>query len=248
MPHQTKFNYTVETFQVDAKGQTHIFQLLNFLQDAAHKHATQLDFGQDALLQEGKLWVLSRMYCEIIRLPVLGEQIKVITWVKSIRGAVSEREFILKAEGEVLMKASSLWFCLGVESRKPSRIPAHFVERMVADNNYATGQGTLKIEPHPNGKHLSTINETARFSDIDMAGHVNNVIYAKWAFDGLPKETLGQRQLKTLSINYLDEAMVAASMDIQLVQVSDSVYLSIILDTQSSSPICLVESAWSLFH
>ena len=245
MSHQAKFNYTVETFQVDAKGQAHIFQLLNFLQDAAHKHATQLDFGQDALLKEGKLWVLSRLYCEIKRLPVLGEFIQVATWVKSFRGAVSEREFIMYLEGEVLMKASSLWFCLGLESRKPSRIPAHFVERMVANNIYATGQGTQKIEPHPNGKPWPTINETARYSDIDMAGHVNNAIYAKWALDGLPLEIHDQRQLKTLSINYLDEAMAAANMDIQLIQVSDSMYLSKIIDNSSSSLFALVESTWS---
>lgn len=245
MSHQAKFNYTVETFQVDAKGQTHIFQLLNFLQDAAHKHATELDFGQDALLQEGKLWVLSRLYCEIIRLPVLGEFIQVATWVKSFRGAVSEREFIMYLEGEVLMKASSLWFCLGLESRKPSRIPANFVERMVANNIYATGQGTQKIEPHPIGKPLSIINETARFSDIDMAGHVNNVIYAKWALDGFPDKILGQRQLKTLSINYLDEAMIAANMDIQLIQISNSMYLSKIIDNSSSSLFALIESTWS---
>ena len=63
---------------------------------------------------------------------------------------------------------------------------------------------------------------TARYSDLDMNGHVNNVNYVEWALDSIGFDVTSKLPLKELFVNYNAE-----------VKLGDEVVLKVWEDTES---------------
>jgi medium-chain acyl-[acyl-carrier-protein] hydrolase len=237
------YSYKIRSYHTDGSGVIFIHQLLNFLQDAAHNHADGFGFGQKQLAEFDLVWVLSRLNIEIGSLPRHGETIELSTWVKSIRGSISEREFRIEQGGSLLVSASSLWFCLSSKSHKPVRLQASLVNIMKPYDTYATVEGTIKIgEVGPErveAKHFE-----AQYSDIDMVDHVNNATYARWGIDELQKSFLSEKQISKLIINYNDQCFLGDSVEASHSSLDKDGLYHEINNTSSGSTLCRMRSYW----
>lgn len=200
------YTYTIRSYQTDDTGHLFIQQLFNLLQDAAHKHADGIGFGQRQLEKHNLFWVLSRLSLEIVKIPNVGDEVYLSTWVKSIRGAVSEREFSISIGDQIIINASSLWFSLSGENHKPTRLPTTYSDLMIINDEYAHKGGSVKvIEDVADNKQSSGQNLVVQHSDIDMVEHVNNATYVRWIMDELFDKTSPKKQLVGMDINYLGE-------------------------------------------
>jgi acyl-ACP thioesterase len=239
------FTYKIRSYHTDASGNLFVHQLLNFLQDAAHNHADGLCFGQEQLTRQDLFWVLSRLTIEISSLPKHGQEIRLSTWVKSIRGAISEREFSISVDDKALVNASSLWFCLAGQSHKPAKLPKEFSNLMEIKDSYATTSGTKKVGELPTlgDKSIGTI-VTANYSDIDMVDHVNNATYARWVMDEVPVEYLQNNTLVKIDINYLGECFLGEKVNASHRQVAESNLLHEVENRNTKQPICRAQTQW----
>jgi acyl-ACP thioesterase len=68
-------------------------------------------------------------------------------------------------------------------------------------------------------------NRTARFSDIDFNGHVNNTVYADIMCDALP-EDYQKRVPKSFEINYVNEVLQGEHLEILAFVSDDEVVIS----------------------
>ena len=239
------YSYTIRSYHTDANGRLFIHQLLNFLQDAAHKHADGYGFGQKQLENDNLFWVLSRLSVAIISLPKVGDEIILSTWVKSIRGAVSEREFSINLGEETIINASSLWFCLSGESDKPTRLPSNYVDLMSINNNYSIHDGAVKvIDPESADNKKVGLVIKAAHSDIDMVDHVNNAAYVRWLMDELTQEFYSINQLKKLNINYLGECFLGNTVSVSHHSQSNTTLQHEVTNTSSGKVICRANSIW----
>ena len=209
------YRYTIRSYQTDDKGQLFIHQLFNLLQDAAHKHADGIGFGQRQLVEENLFWVLSRLSLEIVKIPKVGDDVHLSTWVKSIRGAVSEREFSISIGDEIIINASSLWFSLSGENHKPTRLPTTYSDLMIINDEYAHDGGSVKVIEDINENNQSSGQKlTVQHSDIDMVEHVNNATYVRWIMDELYDQPPLNKQLVSLHINYLGECFHGETVNV----------------------------------
>ena len=64
-----------------------------FLVRSAINHSEYLKFGYTNLIEENLSWVLFRLNIKIERLPVLNEEITVVTWPCDLSGISASREF-----------------------------------------------------------------------------------------------------------------------------------------------------------
>ena len=245
MPAKKSFTYPIRSYHADANGRLFVHQLFNFLQDTAHQHADGLGFGHQQLIEQDLFWVLSRLTIEVTSLPVQGDEIQLTTWVKSIRGSVSEREFILSLNDQVLVKASSLWFCLSAKTHKPTRVPAEYLSLMVPDDNYATSGGTEKIVTAAKEHERETGNlVTARYSDTDMVNHVNNAVYIRWALDCFDVEHFNSHYLTGLSVNYLNECFAGEELRVYWWQLTADDFIHELVNEGKGEIICRVKTIW----
>ena len=239
------FTYPIRSYHTDVHGQLFTHQLLNFFQDAAHLHADGLGFGQQQLVKNDLMWVLSRLSFDILTLPQNSQEIEVQTWVKSIRGSISEREFCVKNEGQTIINASSLWFCLSANTHKPARLPVAYHNLMTVHDVYATLSGAKKV------KDLSALMPAVNFSEImacysdtDMAKHVNNAVYIRWALDSFKPDHYARYQLKALTINYLNETFFGDTVIIKYWQITDQEYYHEIINLSDKNLICRIKTNW----
>jgi acyl-ACP thioesterase len=197
--------YTVHTYETDARGVARPVALLNYLQDSAGEHAGRLGLSVVDLFKRGLTWVLSRYHVVIHRYPALGARLEVTTWPSGKRGRFATRDFeVADAGGGPVLSATSSWMVLDLASKQTLKVedvvgPAYAIERRAVDDPFAS----LPV--------LSASDAEARFrveaSHLDWNRHVNNAVYVQWALESVPPDVLFGRRPLDLEVSYRAEAL-----------------------------------------
>lgn len=198
--------FGIHTYEVDFEGRAHPASLLNFLQDAAGRHALAHGFSVPDLVRKGLTWVLSRYHARIFRYPMLGETVEVQTWPSGRQGVFALRDFMMTdADGGAVLTATSSWMILDLKSKKPVRmaglIPAEAVleERALPDDFRSLPE--IAETPDP-------VRFPVRRQDLDFNRHVNNVVYVQWGLEAVPREVLMSCRPSGIEISYKAEAFL----------------------------------------
>jgi medium-chain acyl-[acyl-carrier-protein] hydrolase len=177
--------------------------VLDAMQETAGRHAEILGVGVRDLHAKGLTWVLARLHVKINSVPAAGQTVHIATWPAGRHRLFAVREFRLSAAaGGEILRATSAWALMNMETRRPSRLDPHLPiftrhpERMVQDDfsplpplEGENGQTTFKAEA----------------ADIDINDHVNNTVYLEWALGAVPDDVRARKPL-TLEAAFLGEA------------------------------------------
>jgi acyl-ACP thioesterase len=175
----------VRASEIGPGGAMRLPALLDLFQESAGNSATSFGWGSDALLAQGKTWVLSRFHLRLRALPAWREEIAVETWPSGVHRVFALREFrALRADGSVLAEATSAWLLVAVPSKKPLRPPAEIAAaaagtppRVIADvfaPFAAPARGAVEGPPTRIGRF-----------DLDLNAHANNVAIFRALLEGL---------------------------------------------------------------
>ena len=196
--------YLIRNYEADQNGNLSPQVLLNFLQDIAASHARNLGVGVRDLHRHGFTWVLSRMHMRIHALPRSRTRIAIDTWPSHWSGIFSCREFEVFAEtGECLACATSSWAVIDRVTRRPVRLNEQLLpyrqnpRRALADD-FATLPRPTRFDREQRF--------SVRRSDLDLNGHVNNVVYAGWLLDTVPDEICQRYRLAAIELGFRSEA------------------------------------------
>src|SRR5512133_1057035 len=115
-------SFAVHTYEVDAFGTIAMPALSRYLQEIAGQHAAALGAGLEVLRARGFTWVLVRQRIENPRPIVLGDTLEIETWPAGVDRLAALREFVVRrADGTEVARASTQWFILDLETRRPVR-------------------------------------------------------------------------------------------------------------------------------
>ncbi|ACC98705.1 Acyl-ACP thioesterase [Elusimicrobium minutum Pei191] len=185
-----------------------VHMLCNYLQEGAGQDANNLSFGREQIGEHGVAWVLSRMQIELINKAVLGKKLKVKTWPSFSEKIISRREYIITDEdGKIILKCSSWWLILNLNTRKITRIPQHMLDLNTEKPDFMVEEGNFKLKTPQDAKPVFSKDFLVRLEDIDCNGHVNNTHYIAWAIETLPAEVVKNKTIKSLRINFKSECI-----------------------------------------
>jgi len=196
--------FAVRSFDVDRDGDLTPMALFCWLLEAAGRHARALGWGIQELQREGQTWMLSRCLMEVRHLPRWGDTVTVRTWPSGIERLFALRELrLLDGQGETLARATSAWLLLQADTRRPLRPPPELVALAEA----TPGRGDeLPWESLPELEHAATAGVfRPRSFDLDINGHVTAASLLRWVLESLSDETLTQRRLAWLAIEFRAE-------------------------------------------
>jgi len=167
------------------------------------------------------------------------------TWVKSVSGKRSEREFTIVKNNLTIVRASSLWFCLSQQDHRPALIPGEEKLIKVSLDKQAVTGGAIKVkQTEAVGSDLATGHILrARISDVDMANHVNNSAYVRWIMD----EALTNNQEKQVcrfSINYLSEVFLHDSIGVKRINNVQDTDIHEVINIDSGKVVCRSATSW----
>ena len=196
--------YTISWFDTDTHKRASLMAICNYLQESAWHHANHLGFGY---MKSGKIdhvWVIVRLLIKMERYPTWEDKITINTWPTGMQGLVAKREFeLLDGEGNHMGAASSQWFIIDKETRKP--LP-NVIDRDIVP--LITSTPVMEEQPSKiRIKEPLELLETnkARFSSIDMYGHVNNTRYVEWIINSIPEEIHRSTIIHSFLIEFLSE-------------------------------------------
>jgi acyl-ACP thioesterase len=187
----------------DDSPRLRLLQVLEEMMETAGRHAEKLRVGVRDLHAKGLTWVLARLHALVARVPEAGAEVRVATWPAGRHRIFAVREFQLHdAAGAELLRATSAWALMNLESRRPARLDPHLPvfsrhpRRMVEDG--------FPPLPPPYPQAGRTVFRAAG-DDIDLNDHVNNTVYLGWGLRSAPAAARCWNPVE-LEAAFLDEA------------------------------------------
>jgi len=233
---------SIKSYHTNQYGQASISSLFNILIEAAWAHAQVMDWGYDSLKSNNLFWVLSRMYFQVEKYPAWQDQITLNTWSAGTDGIYAYREYILENDkGEVILRASSAWLILDMETRKIFRLSEYrdtFPKRI--DPNACRAPKRIKPDTHPENLNYFPV----LFSELDINKHFNSVKYMERVLDDFGIDFLNSHEPAELEVNYLKEGQAGDRIAVTCTQLSESENLNCLVRESDGADLCVMRIVW----
>ena len=182
------FDSRVRYSETDEEGILSIEGMMNYLQDCSTFQSEDIGVGLSYMRGKKAAWWVYNWNIEIIRMPKLGDMIRIETWPHGFRGIFGYRNFVIRdAKGEILVQADSAWFYYDLESMTPSRPPKEDIDAYGSEERLAMSQVPRRMSIPEGGTELSAVTVTRHH--LDTNHHVNNAQYIEIARECLPEKT-----------------------------------------------------------
>lgn len=220
-----EYDFTVEPFHCDFQHRLFIGHLGNHMLNAADYHSDERGYGMNFLMKQHRTWVLSRFAIEVMEMPKAYDRIRVSTWVDKVMRYFTSRNFAITAtdSDHVYGYGRSIWAMIDTETRQPVDIMA------VGDGLIAKYIETERECPMAAPTRVKMQTETAneqsfraKYSDIDVNGHVNSVKYIDHILDLWNLDWYAQNALRRIDIAYTAEAHCDDELFIKREQIGDN--------------------------
>ncbi|MGA9270047.1 MAG: thioesterase family protein [Lutimonas sp.] len=115
------YSHKIRVMESDLDSLNHVNNVvyLQWVNDISEKHWNLL---ADQDLRSKYFWVVLRHEIDYMNQAVLGDQIKVVTWVGASKGVRSIRHVEMFVKDKPLVKASSTWCLIDAKTLRPTRI------------------------------------------------------------------------------------------------------------------------------
>jgi acyl-ACP thioesterase len=164
------------------------------------------------------------------------------TWPRTTKSLFALREFELTdSAGEQLGGGSSAWVVLDANTKKPQRLEKLLSGLRTGPEQLAVGSEPSKIEACTCPTVLTT---NARYSDIDLNGHVNSGRYIGWLLDSYAFEFHKTHQAHQIEVNYLSETRGGEEISIRAVELSPATWFHTIVKTDGAE-VCRARLFWT---
>lgn len=182
-------DFIIKPQEADLKHDILPSHLMWILQEAGVNQIEILQIGFDYLVEKKVTWALAGFEFDVKRAPKWKEKVTVFTWHKKKTGLFSYRDFEIKdSAGNILVVATSSWFIMDLENRRPARAE-EYIPKLEESSKCALDsklrRGSIG-QIHPECLPVYTSTQKVKFLDLDHNGHANNVHYIRWMFNSLP--------------------------------------------------------------
>ena len=234
--------FDAHSYAVDAFGLLSAPALSGWLQEAAGRHAEQIGVGVEVLKERGLTWVLARQAVEVDRPVAMGERAEVATWPSGADRLSAFRDFEIRVEGEVRIRAVSQWIVLDVATRKPVRprsvLPVDLVEETPHVLRLPSSRPPAP-EPAEIDRPFST-----RYLDIDRNLHVTNASYVEWACEAVPEETWRRARLRSFEVHFIAECLHGSRIRSLSAPAGDGAFVHSVRREEDGKELARLRTAW----
>ena len=236
-------SFIVRSYEVDSTGKATLAQIGNYFQEAAGKHAHQLNFDISHLHEKGLTWVLFRMQIDVDRFPERWEKITVNTWPSSGDGIRAFRDYqLLDDNGDQIAAGISQWMVLNIKTRRPARMPKEVTDMGLNVEKHMIDPSRKPFKKFESADDQAEIRVGA--DSLDMNNHANNVAYIKWLTGYLPADHLNSYKCRSIELQYHSECGLNDRIVSEYKKESESRYLHRITRKTDESLIAEGKSEW----
>lgn len=163
---------------VGPDGRAHLDAVARWLQDVAFADLLDADLGDTGT------WVVRRTMLRIERLPQFAEQLRLQTFCSGLAKSVAERRTTISGANGARIEAEAQWVQVDPATRMPTRLSEAFRGLYEPSSEGRRAPSRLR-HPAP-AADAERLEWQFADADVDLAGHVNNVVYWRIAEQHLP--------------------------------------------------------------
>ena len=173
---------------VDCFRKLRLGALMTMFQECCIAHTEELGMGRKMTLDKGLLWVINSESIQIDRLPEYDEEITLLCRPGKTMHFFFPRQFeVIDEKGNTIIKIGALWSLIDIKMRKMIDPSEHGIV-IDGENREGDVAPLMFIPPKPLENKVQI---KAKYSLVDINGHMNNASYLEFAQDLLePKELL----------------------------------------------------------
>ena len=157
-------------------------------------------------------------------MPYQYEEFSVQTWVENVYRLFTDRNFaVINKDGKKIGYARSVWAMINLNTRKPADLLTlhgwSIVDYVCDEPCPIEKPSRIKVtvkEP------VATI--TAKYSDIDINGHVNSIRYIEHILDLFPIELYKTKHIRRFEMAYVAESYYGDQLSFFQEEVSENEY------------------------
>ena len=232
--------FTIRAYEVGPDEAASVLVVCDLLQEAAGEHARASDREGFPLPDDGwATWAMSRLRVRIARLPRIREAIAVETWPSAVDRVRAERDFRVTAGAEPLAVATSQWFLIDVERRRPVRLPRAMDGFAALDKERALRLDAPAPAAPDAAEHRAVF--PVRRSDLDRVGHANNVRFVEWVLEALPSDD----GLAEVDVLYRSEAVAGDTVVSEAGPLAEGVRAHRLSRESDGRILALARTAWT---
>lgn len=197
MQNQLIRRYNLTAADCNAQMELPLSALVQNIIEVATDHANVLGVGYDRLVKDGNAWVLIRLSLEMERMPRVGADYVISTWVEDFNRHFSRRDFeisVVSADGdEVIGHVVSMWTVINSSTRKAESLdglgnldkvknPHGYVPAKaprVKPRDFMTGEITsydyrVAVSDTDSNRHLTSMRYIQLMVNLWKLGHYDN--------------------------------------------------------------------------
>ena len=200
------YSFVAEPFHVDFTGKLTLGVLGNHLLNCAGFHASERGFGMASVNEENYTWVLSRLAIEMEEMPRQYESFSIDTWVEDVYRLFTNRNYAIRnKDGRPIGYARSVWAMISMQTRKPIdllSVNGGSIREFICDAPCPIDTPSrIKVTAEDEVASLR-----AKYSDIDVNGHVNSIRYIEHILDLFPLELYREKRVHRFEMAYVAES------------------------------------------
>ena len=205
-------NYVISNNDVDSNFELKVSAIFRLFQDVALLATSDLGVDSMSLSKRNIDWVITRMMVEIKRLPKCNEQICVYTYPGKDMAMLYPRYFFIKdAQGEIIIRSSSIWCLIDNDSRKVI-VDKDVIKKLPEETHESQLPFPEKISLPVDSRFIEK--RVIHYSDLDFNTHMNNVRYIELLMDVHDSSFHKEHQVKSITLNYLKEIKEKEAVEI----------------------------------
>ncbi len=198
------FESRIRYSEIDADGKLTPEKLIDYFQDCSTFQSEDMGIGIGPLREKNLAWILVYWRVEILRMPGLGEKVRIGTLPYEMKGGMGLRNFLMETcDGERLANANSVWTLVDIGTMRPVRIPQEILEGYPLEERIDMQYDSRKIRI-PKTSGIDGPQVVVQEYHLDTNRHMNNGQYVRIAAGCLPPGV----ELKTLRIEYRRQALL----------------------------------------
>lgn len=237
--------YTIRTYDIDSRKQATLPAIIRLMQEAAMEQVIQLGISVWDLEAHNISWVLMRKHLKLVRMPRLGEKIKIMTHPSGFERIYTYRDFRVFDENDIqIAQSSTAWLLMNIESRRLSRIPDFILKlsKQLPPESSFLPRVSTKVPKltRPDWEKSFRVN----WHDLDFNQHLNNTFYIQWMLESLPDRILRYQQLTDMKVQYQAEALLGERVVSQCAQTETGGYLHRLVTEEDGKELAFLATNW----
>ncbi|MFI3176595.1 MAG: thioesterase [Eubacteriales bacterium] len=231
-----KYNreFTVAFRDVDSKDRMTYHAIVDCMQEIARNHASELGLAYEMDVH-GYYWIVLRTKIQIHTFPMLGETIRMETYIEGLDKMYSARRFrIYNSEGEELGNILAYYLLMNQATQLPVRLRSLPEKEHLFANQMVSGN-LRKLSLQWDCVEKTMIRE-AYSGDIDSNHHMNNAYYIRWITDMFSQKELDDVVITSIQIEYKKE--ITEGNAVTLVRGKDAKGNEMVMGTIGNDTIC----------